>query len=171
LADGSGLDTSFNSTGIINTLSVAYSISSMRIALDSSNNVYVAMVADTRASITIFSYAALNGAVLYTPLTTTLGDTLTAFTIGQLIVDANGQAVIVGSDTNGASVDQVVVIRVYNNSGALALDPTFNPSPNNNPGNVTGYLKYAVVSGSTVQTAQDALIHPDGRLLIVGSEN
>ena len=58
-----------------------------------------------------------------------------------------------------------MIARCYVIGGALALDPTFNPTPG-----TPGYLKYAIASG-VVQVATDALIHPDGRILVVGAEN
>lgn len=157
LADGSGLDTSFSGDGLIDTGIVvgAGGNNNMRIAVDASDNVVVAMIASDGTTLTINSYTAANGTP-GTPFAPSLS--LTAFTISRLLLDANGKVLIVGSDTNGASADQVVIARI--NTALTALDTTFNTS---------GYLKYGVAAGAT-QSATSALIHPDGRIVIVGSE-
>ena len=165
LADGSAPDSSFNSGNPVNTtISVGASGNSfMRVAVDSSNNVYVAAVT-SGTTVTINSYHAADGTTLYTSFTPTIG-TLTAFTLSKLLIDIEGNVIVVGYDTNGGSSEQVVIARSYVTGGALALDPTFNPTPG-----TPGYLKYAVAAAS-IQAAIDALIHPDGRIIVVGADN
>jgi len=155
-ADGSGLDTSFSTDGLVDTGIVVAGNNDMRIAVDASNNVVVAMIASDGTTLTIRSYDAAAGGQ-----TTTFDPalSLTAFTLSRLLIDLDGKAVIVGSD-NVAS-DQVVIARTT--TALTALDTTFNN------GGTQGYLKYAIAGGATQQTTY-AMIHPDGRILIVGSE-
>lgn len=157
LADGSGLDTTFNSGGTINTLQTTYGNSGMRVALNASNNVYFAVVADNNTSVTVYAYSGVNGAELYTPLSPSLD--VTTFIISKLLIDTDGKPIIIGYDTAGS--DQIVIARMLANLSDL--DTTFNP--NGTP----GYIKYAVAAATT-QVTTDALIHPDGRIIIIGSE-
>jgi hypothetical protein len=88
------------------------------------------------------------------------------------MVDENGKTIAVFYDNNTeTSVHKVLVIRL---TTGLALDSTFNVfDATTNPLGVVGggYLLYAVAGGTSSQAAYDALIHPDGRILIVGSES
>jgi len=158
IADGSALDTSFNSTGTINTLQTTYSDNGIRVAVDSSNNVFAAVVADNYESVTIYSYNGANGSELYTPFTPSLS--LTHFTISKLLIDTDGKVIVVGYDNT--ATDKIVIACML--ADLSALDVTFNPS------GTPGYLKYGVAA-TTVQVATDGLIHPDGRIIVVGSEN
>lgn len=158
LADGSGLDTTFGTGGIINTLQTTYGDNGIRLAVDTSNNVFAAVVADDYSAVNLYSYTAATGVTLYAPFTPSLS--LTTFLISKLLIDESGKAVIVGYDTSGS--DQVVIART--NTTLSALDSTFNPN------GTAGYLKYAVTAGTT-QATTDALIHPDGRIIVVGSKN
>jgi uncharacterized delta-60 repeat protein len=154
LADGSGFDTSFGTGGTVSTGSTTYSNSGIKVAVDASNNVFLARVATTHATVMIYAYDT-TGTTLYTAFTPALS--LTTFNITQLIVDTTGLVYVIGYDTSG--FDQIVIARIL--ADLSALDTTFNPS--------TGYLKYAVAGGTT-QAATDALIHPDGRIIVIGSE-
>lgn len=159
LADGSGLDTSFSTDGLVDTGIVVSGNSDMRVALDSSNNVVVAMIASDGTTLTIRSYSNVDGSQ-----TTTFAPSLSlsGFTLSRLLIDIDGKAIVVGSDNGGEFAGQVVIARTT--TALTALDSTFNTA------GTAGYLKYIVASGTTQQTTY-AMIHPDGRILIVGSEN
>ncbi len=158
LADGSGLDTSF-AGGSINSSQATYGTNGMRVAVDTSNNVYAVAVASTYASLTVYAYSGTDGSTLYSAFTTNLSSSLTHFVISKLLIDEQGRVIVVGYDTNGAAADQLVIVCVL--ADLSGLDPSFN---------TTGYVKYAVSTGTTSQVATDAMIHPDGRILIIGSE-
>jgi uncharacterized delta-60 repeat protein len=155
LADGSALDTTFGTGGTVSTGATTYGNNGIRVALDGSNNVFVAQVAAGQTTVTIYAYDT-TGTTLYTALTPALS--LTTFNITRLMIDTTGLVYVIGYDT--AESDQIVIARILANLSAL--DTTFNPS--------TGYLKYAVAA-ATKQAATDALIHPDGRILVVGSQS
>lgn len=159
LADGSGLDTSFSADGLLDTSLVVGSSGSnnMRIAVDSSNNIAIVVVNGAGNVVTVNSYDSSGT----TPTTYVLPISVTTFVISRLLIDANGKAIIVGYDTTGS--DQVVIARTT--TAKTALDTTtFNTS-----GAIPGCLKYAVASGG-VQVTTYATIHPDGRIIVVGSE-
>jgi len=160
LADGSGLDTSFSGDGLLDTSLVVGSSgnNNMRIAVDSSNNIAIVVVNAAGNVVTVNSYDSSGT----TPTTYVLPISVTTFVISRLLIDANGKVVVVGYDTTGS--DQVVIARTT--TAKTALDTTtFNTS-----GAIPGCLKYAVASG-VVQVATYAIIHPDGRIIVVGSES
>ncbi len=152
LADGSAIDTSFAATSLITGIS---GNSNMKIALDSSNNVYAAAVTSTGNGITINSYDTANGDVLHSVeiIGAALGNASAVYTLGRLVVDAAGNTIITAFDSNS---QQVIVIRL---TPGFILDVTFN--------NGAGYVLYPVAYHSL--SATDAMIHPDGRIFIAGS--
>lgn len=160
LSDGSAFDTLF-AGGMINTLQKTYSNDGIRVALDSLDNVFAAVVADNYAAFTLYAYDAVAGIELHQSFTPSLS--LTHFVITKLIVNVDGNLIIVGYDTNDDGADELVIACVLGDLSGL--DVSFNPD-----GAIPGCIKYAIASGTT-QTANDALIHPDGRILLVGSEN
>ena len=97
-----------------------------------------------------------NATASFTGGTSFAGTSSSTFTIGRLLVDALGNVIIVASDSN-PTPDQIVVTRI---TSALALDTTFNTN---------GWLSYDIAAGNSQQVT-DALIHPDGRIIVVGSE-
>jgi hypothetical protein len=157
LADGSGFDTSFNSTGTINTGQTTYGNEGIQVACDASNNIFVGRVNASNTTVTIYSYTT-SGSTLYTAITPALS--LTHFSLTDLLIDQSGLVNIVGCDTGAG---QVVIARLLANLSGL--DTSFNAS-----GSIPGCLKYAIAAGS-LQAVTDAIIHPDGRLLLVGSYN
>ena len=155
LADGSGFDTSLNSTGTINTGQTTYGNAGIQVALDASNNIFVGRVNASNTTVTVYSYTT-SGAILYAPVTPSLS--LSNFYLTNLVVDQSGLVNIVGCDTGAG---KVVIARLLANLSGL--DTGFNPS-----GTIPGCLKYVIATGSS-QAVTDAMIHPDGRLLLVGS--
>jgi uncharacterized delta-60 repeat protein len=154
LADGSGLDTSFTSPTAFGVIS---GNTNLKVAVDSSNQVYAGAI-NTSNSLLVNIYLATGGAspsVTGTITATQLGNASGVYTLTKLIVDAQGNTIAVMYDTN---LQQVVVARL---TSALILDTTFN---------TTGYIRYAVADATTSNVATDAMIHPDGRILVVGSE-
>lgn len=156
LADGSGLDTTFDASA--SYMSTVTSSSNMKIAVDSSNNVYVVAGVNSGNWIMISKYDASTGNLVGSAATLTgsdLGNASAVYTMSKLIVDAQDKAILVAYDTNARTN---VVVRL---TTGFALDTTFN---------TTGYITYQVAGGSTSQVANDAMIHPDGRIIVVGSE-
>jgi uncharacterized delta-60 repeat protein len=159
LADGSGLDSSFATpTPLISTVT---SSDNMKVAVDSSNNVIVAAVTASGNTIAVKQYPAAGGTATETAAITgtNLGNASAVYTIARLLVDAQNNVIVVAYDTNAT---QVVVMRLVISGGSYILDSTFN--------NTTGYVLYTVPTGTASQVAKDAMIHPDGRIIIVGSE-
>ena len=157
LEDGSGLDTVFTTpTPLIATIS---GNSNIKVAVDSSNNVIVAAVTNSGNHIAVNSYAVTGGTATHTSSITgtQLGNASAVYTLARAIVDAQNNVVIVAYDTNA---EQILIMRLVISSGNYILDNSFNGS---------GYLTYAVASGGT-QVSTDALIHPDGRIIVVGNE-
>lgn len=163
LADGSGLDTSFNYPNgyLTTTMTTAISNSNLRLAIDGNNNIAVAAVLAGGTTFSIASYlpsGSLNGTV-----NTISGMGLTAFTITRMLIDTNNNVVIVGYDHKTSSpFDEIVVGRLAYNTTLYVLDTTFNVP--------TGYVKYQVPAGHGVQKALGAFIHPDGRIIIAGTQ-
>jgi len=167
LADGSALDTSFGTAGLVTTNITGLQTgvnNNFKVVIDGSGNIIVAAVTGngtTSKTITVYSYVpagtSTNHTASFTGGTSFAGSSSSTFTIGRLLVDALGNVIIVACDTN-PTPDQILVTRL---TSALALDTTFNTN---------GWLSYDVANGSSQQVT-DALIHPDGRIIVVGSEN
>ena len=157
LADGSGLDSSFDASA--SYISGVTADNNIKVAVDSSDNVYVA-AGVTGNSITVKSYSNSTGNQTHTVTKTgtQLGDASAVYTMARTIVDQQGNVIVVAYDTN------VLTTLVMRLTSSLALDTANFNAPN-------GYIAYAVGGGSTTQVATDALIHPDGRIIIVGSES
>ena len=158
LADGSGLDSAFATpTPLISTV---ISNSDMRVAIDSSNNVVVAAITASGNTIAVKQYPAAGGTATQTAAITgtALGNALAVYTISKLLVDTQNNVIVVAYDTQA---EKAVVVRLVDDSGSYILDTTFNS---------TGYIAYSVGSGTTAQVTKDAMVHPDGRIIVVGSE-
>jgi len=171
LADGSALDTSFNTTGVLATGIVTVSSNSnIKVAVDSSNNIVVAgVILNTTASDIVLASITEDGTttvVTTTYLGTALGGTTSSsvYTLGRVLVDENGKIVIVASDSF-PSPETTTIARFIADGSALDVSV----ASNNVPFNSNGYIVYTVGTGTTSETANDALIHSDGRILVVGS--
>ena len=166
LSDGSALDTTFGTNGIIATgirIAGISGDSNMRIAIDANN--YIVAAAVVGQNIVVTRYTA-NGSAVYSSQSLTItggasgmlgGNSLSAYTIAKLLIDVNGQIIIIASDTHAT---QVVTCRTTANLSGL--DTLFNPS--------TGYIRYAVAGGVVSQVATNAMILPTGLIAIVGEE-
>ncbi len=162
LANGSGLDTTFGTNGLVTSIISGISgNSNMCVALDGNGKIIVAAVNNSGTNCVINRYLATG--ILDVSLTITSANlgVLTSFTLAKLLVGADGKVSIVGSDANTTQNNMVIARTTTTLSG---LDTTFNTAQ------TPGYIKYRVASGAT-QIATDAMIHPDGRILVVGSEN
>lgn len=168
LSDGSGLDTSFNTTGttpgIINTADRISGISgntNMKIAIDTNNQVVGSTFVVTRyyQNGTLASGTSIQETVVIAA--TSLGGTSSSlYTIAKLLIDTENKTIITAYDAHPTPNDIIVMRLTANLSG---LDTTlFNASQ--------GYISYQVSTGNT-QVGTDALIHPDGRIIVVGSES
>ena len=74
--------------------------------------------------------------------------------MSKLLADIDSKYIIVAYDSYA---NNIVMTRLM---PALTLDTSFD---------TTGYLTYVVGTGT--QTTSDALIHPDGRIIVVGSNS
>lgn len=155
LADGSAVDSTFDASA--SYMSTVTSNSNMKVAVDSSNNVVAAAITGSGNTISVKSYSASNGTQTHTAAIagSSLGNVSAVYNIGRLLVDMQGNVIVVAYDTNA---NNILVTRL---TSSLVLDTTFNG---------TGYITYAVADGTTTQTASDAIIHPDGRIIVVGAE-
>ena len=168
LADGSALDSTFNSgSPILFTAGVVGH--NVKVAVDSSNNVIVAAITASGNSVVLHSYDATSGSSISTATFTgsVLGNASAVYTIGRLLIDLDSKVVVVASDSN---IPNILVARMIASGGAYVLDTQANDGTS--PFNGTfGYKTYAVAGGTVNQVATSALIHPDGRIIIAGSED
>ena len=166
VASGSGLDTSFNTAGITpGIVSASDRISGIsgnnnfQVAIDQNGKILVAAVNNSGLDFVVSRYT--SDGVFDTSCTITsfmLGGT-TSLVIAKLLIDAQGKIAIIGYDN--ATSDTILIVQLLADLSGLDLRANSTGTP--------GYLKYAISSGAT-QKVTDALIHPDGRILIVGSQ-
>ena len=167
LPDGSALDDTFGTAGLVTTNITGLQTgvnNNFKVVVDGSGNVIVAAITGdgtTSHIVTVYSYVpdgtSVNAINSFTAGTGFPGSTSSTFTIGRLLVDTQGNVIVVAYDSH-PTPNTILVTQLVS---ALTLDPNFNGS---------GYLTYKVSTGST-QVVTDALIHPDGRILVVGSED
>lgn len=160
LADGSGLDQTFGTDGThpINYGGLVTSNNSFRMVLDQSGNIFLAVVLSGGTQIAVNQFDP-NGQDIVESTTFTsanFGGSLINFTIGKLLLNNQGALGIIGSDASSILIAQVII----NESEALALDSSFNTA------DTPGYLRYNI--STEQQTITNALIHPDGRYILVG---
>ncbi len=154
LADGSGLDSSFNSVGIATDEIINISDSEhVRVAVNSDNEVYVAAVQDD--SIYVAYYGESGG--LGSSAQIAIPD-IEDLTIARLIIDLEGNITIFVSDNNETNGDDYIIVQL---SSDLSLNTEFNGQ---------GYIKYKVNSAAERRQARDGVLHNDGRFIGVGSE-
>ncbi len=162
LADGSGLDQNFGSSGLVTSkISGIFGNTNMRIAIDGNGKIIVAAVNNVGVDIVVKRYN-MNGSidVTFTLLSSMLGGN-TNVTISQLLIDTDDKIIVVGADA--VTQNKIIVARMI--ASLSALDITFNQDPK-----TPGYIKYLVGAGAT-QVATDAMISPSGNIIIVGSKN
>lgn len=160
LADGSGLDSSFGTGGLVtDKISGISGNSNMKVTLDSSNQVIVAAVTNSGVDTVLKRYT--NAGIIDITLTVTSANLggITSLTLARLLSNTNGNLVAVGWDNT--TNDQLIIFQTA--PDLTSLDAGFNDT------GTPGYLKYIVSTGLS-QVANDALIHPDGRIIVVGSE-
>jgi len=173
LTDGSGLDTSFNSTGTIpgiidgaDRISGISGNSNMNIAVDTNNQVVVVGIVGSTFIVnryypdgTITTGSSIQEQLIIAA--TSLGGTASSlYTISKLLVDTDNKTIITAYDAYPTPNDLIVMRATANLSG---FDTTLFNSPD-------GYIAYQVSTGNT-QVGNDALIHPDGRVIVVGFED
>jgi len=163
LADGSGPDLTFNTTGTVTTGITGISgNTNMKIVFDGSGNVIVAAVNNSGVDFVATRYTSTGALDVSLTITSANLGTVTALTVAELLVNSEGKVVVVGYDNDATNDDYIIV---QTNTALTSLDTTFNPTPG-----TPGYLKYKINSGNTVRQLTSALIHPDGRIISVGSE-
>ena len=165
LADGSGLDSTYGSAGIVPSVHRIGTISgnsNMRIAID--NQGYILATAVVGQNIVINRYT-LDGTDIYSSQSLTIsgglsgligGNGSSAYILAKLLMDIDGKAIIVVYDTD---TQQNIVIRTT--ATLSGLDSTFNAQA------TSGYLRY----GTGVDIATDAMISNDGRIIVIGATN
>ena len=168
LADGSALDPNFNGGSPI-LFTAGLVGHNVKVAVDSNNNVIVAAIIASGNSIIIHSYSASNGSSISTEIFTgsMLGNASAVYTLSKLLIDLDGKVVIVASDTNAVNI---LVARMIASGGIYVLDNQANDATSPFNG-ALGYKIYAVASGLTNQITTNAMIHPDGRMIVIGSED
>ncbi len=158
--DGSSLDDTFGDNGSVVTNIDDTSTSQIRIAMNSNREILLVAVDDSGIFLTVQIYN--HNGDLSNSMTIGVGESydlsfeLSSLSIRKLLIDNNNKIHIVGVSNYGEG-SSTFVIRL--SSSAAAYDTNFNG---------TGYLIYE--NGST-QNPLDAVIHPDGRVVIVGSQN
>jgi len=161
LADGSGLDSSFGTAGVVsvgNSIAGVSGNTNLRIAMDASGNIFVAAVIGAGVTIKKYPTAGTSVTATLTLSAANLG-TPTAVVLARLLIDENGKAIVVASSTYAAGTDKIMEIRAL--ADLSALDSTFNPN------DTAGYLAY---NNGVSESIQDAAVHPDGRIIVVGSQ-
>ncbi len=166
LSDGSGLDLTFGGedtgTFFLDYGGTLTSNNSFRIAVDTSGTIFIASILSDGTEIAVYAF---NPDTLDTKSSgfdaSDFGGSLTGYTIGKLLINNEGRLVIIGADATSILVAQITT----NGRGFLILDPHFNAA------DTPGYLRYTIDVRDTsyVQIISDALIHPDGRYISVGS--
>lgn len=153
LADGSALDTAFNTDGTISSAIAGVAANDqIRLARDANNDIFVA--ARTSNSVIINRYDS-TGTQEATGTMTYAALGVSSFTMASMVVTEDGKVLIAGSDNN----NDIVIFRVL--ADLSALDTTFNSS---------GYTKYNVGVSATTAVSK-MLVHPDGRIIVVGYES
>ena len=166
LADGSGLDTTFGSDGSywIDYSETISSNNSFRMVLDQSGNIFLAVVLSngTQIAVNQLDPNVSRGIIKSTTFTgSDFGGSLTNFSIAKLLINNQGALGIVGTDLGSILIAQVII----NESEFLVLDPNFNTA------DTPGYLRYSISLARTIGQSRvtNALIHPDGRYILVGA--
>lgn len=155
LADGTAPDSTFNASG--SYISTVTSNNNMKVAVDANNQVAVVAVTSSGNTIAAKLYDTGGSQIQTVALTgSDLGNPSAVYNLARLMVDVMGNLIIVAYDTNA---HQIVIINL---TSSFVLNTAFNG---------TGYLTYAVAGGTASQVATDAIIHPDGRIIVVGSES
>ncbi|MDP3788668.1 MAG: hypothetical protein Q8Q60_05140 [Candidatus Chromulinivorax sp.] len=162
LANGSGLDTTFGTNGLVTSVISGISgNSNMRVAIDGNGKIIVVAVNSSGTNYVINRYLSTGALDVSLTITSANLGTVTNITLSKLLVGIDGKVTIVGYDAN-AIQNKIMIVRTT--TTLSGMDTTFNASQ------TPGYITYEVASGVT-QTANDAIIHPDGRIIVVGSEN
>lgn len=159
LADGSGLDPDFNSGDPIWTsLNPISNPSHVRVAIDANNKIVIAGLSDTGQAILLQRYnpdGSVDVSVKRISVSGNYPISLSQATLNKLLIDADNKIIVVASN-NVSEFSQILIVRIQSNMSGL--DTTFNG---------TGYLQY---TNETMQSPLDGMIHPDGRIVVCGSQ-
>ncbi len=182
LADGSGVDSSFNTASenagfyVISYLSDYSCDTSYNIAFDQSGNIFIATVllTDGPTAIALIQLDSDGNYVTSSVFNASDFGDLSNFTITKLLIIAQAEVpdqslVLVGYDQINSSQDQIMIASfVQSGEPVEDLYPWVLDTGYFNQADTPGYIKYAVGSQSIQQTA-GAIIHPDGRVIVAGS--
>ncbi len=161
LADGSALDSSFGTAGsVTNQITGISGNSNIKITIDANGKIIVAAVNNSGVDTVLKRYT--SAGIIDVTLTVTSANLggITSLTLARLLANTNGNIIVVGYDNT--TNDQLIMFQTL--PDLTSLDSGFNDT------GTPGYLKYIVSSG-TSQVVTDAIMHPDGRIIAVGSEN
>jgi uncharacterized delta-60 repeat protein len=159
LADGSGLDTAFGTSGVISAANRISGISgntNLRVALRTDDKIIAAAVNNGGADCVLRKYSTIGA--LETSLTVasaSLGN-VSNLVISKMLLDTNNNIVVAAYGTIGGA-QKIIVFRVL--ADLSGLDTTAFNSP-------SGYVAYTT---GEAQTPIHMLIQDDGRITIVGS--
>lgn len=167
LSDGSALDASFGIDGTIATdldyrIYPVNSPENMAIAFKQDGSIVLVGVLTSATSIVINVWNS-TGTSITQSLTISSGApynlTLNPYSLSNIFVDSLGKIIIIGSDY-ASLIGNIIVIRT--GAHVLTPDSTFNSA------GTPGYIRYDIGDSDNVNS-RNALIHPDGRIIIVGS--
>ncbi len=150
------MDTSFAGGAVPTGITLVGESANIRVAIDGNGKVVVAAMASSGLLLTIERYnddGTLDNAI------DTAEDIVYGFTSGsitKLIIDQDNKIIVVGADAI-SEINNIYVFRILANMSGF--DTTFNE---------TGYIIY---TNTHTQNPTDAMLHPDGRVVVVGSES
>lgn len=170
LSDGSGLDANFGTNGKVASNDRIANVGASEkavVALDQDGKIIVAAITDSNPGtsdddqVTVQRYhvdGSKDGNALVVT-TSQLDSTLVS--IAKIIIDKDNKIYLFL--TNNDADDDFIMIRIL--ADMSALDDTLNPD-----GDEPGRFDYRVRSASSARVLQDAYLHDDGRIIVVGSE-
>lgn len=174
LANGSGLVTTFGTSGVKDTAITPSSASVIRVASNSnsSSSAKVIVAAATSTGLSVVRYLTA-GTVDATwnstgAVTTITGLGSAGVALKSLLVTENNQTVLVGSATTGTTHGRMFAVRL---SSAGILDTTWNPSPTSP--DVAGILTFGAIDNPldpAITIMSNATIGIDGNILAVGGD-
>ena len=177
LANGAGLDTAFNTTGLLATPIIPDNASVIRVAVDAYQNVIVAASCGAGTSLKAFrcnstggtSTQFTNGGIVSNHVATTTLASSTGIVLKALLEDTNGKTILIGSTSDSSEYDENGTMFAVRLNGNGQLDLTWNPSAiyPDVPGVVTfGAAGNPLTPAITIMS--NATINIPGNILAVG---
>lgn len=178
LANGAGLDSAFNSTGLLATPITPDNASVIRLAVNANQDVIVAASCSAGTSLQAFRCNSTGGTgseffgsgVSAGVLSTTLASS-TGITLQALLEDMNGKTILMGSTTDNSEFDENGTLFAVRLSVNGPLDPTWNPSPTSP--DVPGILTFGAAGNpldQAITIMSNATINIPGNIIAVGGD-